>query len=1249
MGMGIRGSRGSPKGGKGFEGEVPKGVKPPKAEGKPPRRVSEANKGGKGKPSKSSKFGRKALVGGTLGALALKAVSDLLNNKGNGNGTDPNALSRKNNTRTSSTATKLVSQNIVIKKHDYPNTYRVQLNQLSNTINYAIKRDKISNRKTNNRYQSILCKKIMDKLTLHTEIQNDLIVNEIYNLMALDNEISETTKKSFINNLIDLIKPKNKGKMSDTFLNSASLKELKSINKTQTKIYMALKELSEDNLHSIYDKKREHVQRLPYKQTNYRNVSNIENGISNFGIGSRGFGGLIGGLLTALGGGALLATYNMFNNSNNYENNTDTNEKSGLSDSISRTFTAMVNGIRYDTAKGVRNTPKNVRANINETKTSYKDFKTQTEKRINEKNLAKRTMESQKSRINRYKKDLKNETNPEIKKQIKERINKNKVLLKETKKIWKNADKKVIIKFIKVLKGVKGIAKSLGAGILLSGLELLLLNYELEHLDDLLGREATEEDKLALEAITAVECVPVVGFIASMFELLPALLSLAGDLITNFINPFLEYMVNEYQRNKSSKFMKDILSYFPEPMGYIIKTILDYMCLSIQLVLPVLEKVGEFLSCINPEVLHESLVAVFRSYEIAERIHISKNSFLNNLESEQYIETKSWGGIGDTKVVNAEKLNDLSIAQLDALLTNDDQTHLLNAESRLQIENVKNAKISERNSLLKKTNDKEKDAWNTVAIKELNKIEYGKNVTLNNISNLNNLEDDRIASRGLLSTVKQKDILNNEQTKNIATKYFFHWAWKNFIADIRNQKNDIKYFLVPPIIVEIPKKGNENVLTIFGGAGIYFVFLYGTVARKKDEDKEPFYGNNLQVLGYLKTDGTGCLSDKAVNDDLESFNYYNNPKYKEYKGYNQYRKDLYNSELTPVQEPKVQKQNVEVKETPKELPEKYVNPDPEVVVNQMGKAYVERMIGKDVKTPKPVDTAPKTDELKVSTPVPKVLHYTKPDGTTGTTNTTAPKDDVFQKVLKATEIARKNTRFDRYGREKLEKQSTGWCAHYVSNALQASGLKFNRPHYAHEYHTKGILRKLGFNMVHSGLTDYKAEAGDICVVNKFKAGGKDHYHVAIYDGKEWISDFTQGKSGWNIYKGGVRPNNGVFYYRYGASDIPAPTVAANTDVAETFDTTKTPEKQVPFEPIVNKEKVEVAKNNTKDADTRSEKTSKDLAVNERKLNEQKTASNNNDTLLFDVKNNSFFKHKNLDNANVFFTFPVLDYSTLDWG
>ena len=64
---GINTVKGWFKGGKGG-----KGVKPPKAEGKPPRRVSEANKGGKGKPSKSSKFGRKALVGGCIRCIGFK-------------------------------------------------------------------------------------------------------------------------------------------------------------------------------------------------------------------------------------------------------------------------------------------------------------------------------------------------------------------------------------------------------------------------------------------------------------------------------------------------------------------------------------------------------------------------------------------------------------------------------------------------------------------------------------------------------------------------------------------------------------------------------------------------------------------------------------------------------------------------------------------------------------------------------------------------------------------------------------------------------------------------------------------------------------------------------------------------------------------------------------------------------------------------------------------------------------------------
>ena len=411
-------------------------------------------------------------------------------------------------------------------------------------------------------------------------------------------------------------------------------------------------------------------------------------------------------------------------------------------------------------------------------------------------------------------------------------------------------------------------------------------------------------------------------------------------------------------------------------------------------------------------------------------------------------------------------------------------------------------------------------------------------------------------------------------------------------------------------------------MTIFGGANVYFIFLHGTVAIRKDNEKEPFYNNNLKVIGQLKNDGSAELSNNYVTNDKESFEYYNDPRFKNFKGYNQYRKEVLYAEVTKP---------VETFKIPTVLDEKRFNMSAAGIPSTETKPAI--TVPK-VDTPKPVDTAPKTDELKVSTPVPKVLQYTKPDGTTGTTNDTL--DDAYKKVAAAASYARQHARSG----------SIKKCARFVANALRAKGI--NVPvQDAYHYHSDNILSKHGFGIVHRGLDKYDAKVGDICVVNRFP--GHQWGHIAIYDGENWISDFVQQNSlAWNIYKG-VRPNNGVFYYRYGASDTPAPTVATNTDVAETFDTTKTPEKQVPFEPKVNKEKVEVAKNNTKDADTRSEKTSKDLATNERKLNEKKTASNNNDTLLFDVKNNSFFKHKNLDNASVFFTFPVLDYSTLDWG
>lgn len=1211
-------------GAKGVKGEVPKGTKPPKANEKPPRRVSEANKGGKGKPSKTSKTGRKALIGGALGALALKAVSDLLNNNGNGNGTDPNALSRKNNTRTSSTATtKPVSKNIVIKKHDYPNTYRVQLNQLSNTINYAIKRDKISNRKTNNRYQSILCKKIMDKLTLHTEIQNDLIVNEIYNVLALNNDLSDTTKKTFINNLVDLIKPKNKGKMSDTFLNSASLKELKSINKTQTKIYMALKELSEDNLHSIYDKKREHVQKLPYKNTDYQNVSNIESG-SNGGF-NLGLGGMMGGILAALAGGALFSLFNNMNedgsegSGNNYFKRPD--DIKGWID------TAIWNAAeytRYGSAMAVNKTPKKVVTHFSDAKTNFKDFRTDAQKAANTRRAANNIRLSNQEQLQKNMAKLKPELDPVAKKQLLDKIKKNKKAIALAEEIWgRNGLKKVYPKLIKALKSTGRALGSGALGIFFAGISLCMLNYELDHLDE-------ETEKYALTAITTLEMIPVVGVIVGFFEAIPMLLNLAGTIIKDLIVPALQYFERKYDRNNS--LWKEVGSWTIEglPIGQSILIILDFCKISAWAVIPILKELGEALYSIDPNALFNIFNSIFRArekaieytYQTAEALHVSKNSVLKTLENEGYIKTSGIGGIGDTKVVDFDRIrNELSVAEIDALI----QSNALLFSDKQQLENIKNSKMREQADLIKKSGDPEKDAWNAVETVEKARVRAGRNMTLANIGNLdeelNSKESYKLALGWLNGKNENKNRLESEDAKIAATKYFFHHPWKDFITSIRNQKNDTKYWLVPPITVEVTKMFNKEVLTVFGGANVYFIFLHGTVAVRKNLDKDALYNNNLLVLGYLKSDGSAVLSDTPLTEDKYSFDFYNDPAYKNFKGMAQYRKEVLLPEVTKP---------VETFKIPTVLDEKRFNMSAAGIPTETKPAIT----APKVDTPKPVDTTPKKDELKVSTPVPKVLQYTKPDGTTGTTNDTL--DDAYKKVAAAASYARQHARSG----------SIKKCARFVANALRAKGI--NVPvQDAYHYHSDNILSKHGFGIVHRGLDKYDAKVGDICVVNRFP--GHQWGHIAIYDGKNWVSDFVQQSSlAWNIYKG-VRPKNGVFYYRYGASDTPAPTVAANTDVAETFDTTKTPEKQVPFEPKVNKEKVEVAKNNTKDADTRSEKTSKDLAVNERKLNEQKTASNNNDTLLFDVKNNSFFKHKNLDNANVFFTFPVLDYSTLDWG
>ena len=103
------------------------------------------------------------------------------------------------------------------------------------------------------------------------------------------------------------------------------------------------------------------------------------------------------------------------------------------------------------------------------------------------------------------------------------------------------------------------------------------------------------------------------------------------------------------------------------------------------------------------------------------------------------------------------------------------------------------------------------------------------------------------------------------------------------------------------------------------------------------------------------------------------------------------------------------------------------------------------------------------------------------------------------------------------------KNSKGWCARYVANALEAGGFKFERQGSAYMYHSKGILTNMGFAEISKPDNFQK---GDITVTekNKYHIYG----HIAMYSGTQWISDFKQ-KSEF-VYS---KNQPAIHYYRYG--------------------------------------------------------------------------------------------------------------------
>lgn len=91
--------------------------------------------------------------------------------------------------------------------------------------------------------------------------------------------------------------------------------------------------------------------------------------------------------------------------------------------------------------------------------------------------------------------------------------------------------------------------------------------------------------------------------------------------------------------------------------------------------------------------------------------------------------------------------------------------------------------------------------------------------------------------------------------------------------------------------------------------------------------------------------------------------------------------------------------------------------------------------------------------------------------------------------------------------EKAESESKHKCAEYVGKAIEAGGITLNRSLNSDGRNACGygpILKAAGFETVPGGTLPQK---GDVVVFSK--SSRNQSGHVAMYDGKQWVSDYSQ--------------------------------------------------------------------------------------------------------------------------------------------
>ena len=101
-------------------------------------------------------------------------------------------------------------------------------------------------------------------------------------------------------------------------------------------------------------------------------------------------------------------------------------------------------------------------------------------------------------------------------------------------------------------------------------------------------------------------------------------------------------------------------------------------------------------------------------------------------------------------------------------------------------------------------------------------------------------------------------------------------------------------------------------------------------------------------------------------------------------------------------------------------------------------------------------------------------------------------------------------KFTTYLRKHSTPHSQGRCARALRQALEAGGASTNgHPVNAREYGP--TLERNGFYVVaFTNLTNYVPVKGDVVIFDPYP-GGNSSGHIQAFDGRGWVSDFTQGR------------------------------------------------------------------------------------------------------------------------------------------